>query len=226
MPLVSRIERNSSKHPVQPSSLDLTIGNIYVPGTPRGELGGVHNPRAELSLGVGKTAVIETRQSCKLPRTHGAILFPPATVSARGLLMTNPGHVDPGYVGLLSFTVINMGRKEFPLSRNEPIVTALLFQAKDVKYDYADRNPGFHGQVTQDLLDRLSHDFLDIDERAKRAAATEELKTRRLGLWVPIVAALVALGGAYLQTTSANDDEIQQLKQDVKVLYTKLEAAK
>jgi deoxycytidine triphosphate deaminase len=226
-PLREDIDPASPANPVQPASLDLTVGAIYVPGTKRGKLGGVGNPRSSLPLGPGRTAVVKTRERCNLPSDIGAIGFPPSSVSAEGLLMTNPGHVDPGYRGVLSFTVINMGHESFQLDKNAPIVTLLFFRlGRAPDADYAQRSPGNHGDVTEGRLAQLSPDFLDVDERALRAASQAEAKARRWGLGVPIVVAVIAVGGTYIQTERAHKDEIQKLQQDVKVLQVKLEARK
>jgi deoxycytidine triphosphate deaminase len=57
--------------------------------------------------------------------------------------MTNPGHVDPGYSGLMRFTVINMGRENFDLLRGFTIVTLLFFEmSSPAKRDYGVRNAG------------------------------------------------------------------------------------
>lgn len=227
-PLAGGFEDDSSRDPIQPSSVDLTIGSIVVPGTAPEEFGSLENRREILSLDPGGTAVVETNETCRFPAHIGAIGFPPASVSAQGLLMTNPGHIDPGYDGGLSFTVINMGRQPFRLARGDRIVTLLLFRlGRDVASDYKKRNPDTpHGRISQDTLNMLSPDFLDVDERATRAASTVELKSRRIGIGIPIVAAIIALGGTYLQTQRANDDEIRQLQQDVKVLDAKLQATR
>ena len=209
---------------IQPASVDLTIGGIYVPGTKEGKRGSAGHKRDFLSLGPGETAVVETREICNMPANIGAIGFPPASVSANGLLTTNPGHVDPGYAGTLSFTVINMGSTPYELRSGAEIVTLLLFRLDgNARAPYATRSAPPHGGVTDDLLGRLSHDFLDVTKRTQHAAEGSERKTRVLGFAIPVVVASLALGGVYFQTSRANKDEITQLQQDVRVLQSKLE---
>src|SRR5205823_6027267 len=96
-------ERSS---PVQPCSLDLMIGNIFLPGAQRSEDGGEWRPEAAYFLKPGQTAIVTTREHLSLPPNIAAFGFPPSHVSATGLLMTNPGHVDPGYSGQMRFTII------------------------------------------------------------------------------------------------------------------------
>jgi deoxycytidine triphosphate deaminase len=88
---------------IKPASLNLTIGEIFVPGAAKAELGGVDNPITNhFPLEQGATVVIRTAEIVRLIDNRSAIAFPPSHVSLKGLLMTNPGHVDPGYVGPLS----------------------------------------------------------------------------------------------------------------------------
>src|SRR5271163_1574285 len=99
----------SKDSPVQASSIDLHIGNVYLPGEKETDLGGAKNPRQDYSLKTGETAVVTTAETLDLPSHIAGFGFPPSGVSFKGLLMTNPGHVDPGYKGVMRFTVINMG---------------------------------------------------------------------------------------------------------------------
>jgi deoxycytidine triphosphate deaminase len=205
---------------VQAASLDLTMGKIFLPELPSGDLGGFTNPRREHSLKPGHTAVVETAERLNLPPDLTAIGFPPSSVSARGLLLTNPGHVDPGFAGHLSFTVINMGRDPFPLKRAEPIVTLLFFSlARHPDASYQDRNgPGKPSAVAQDRLARLSDEFLQVEARAKEVARTEEARSARwtagIGCLVIIAAALGTIFGVFLPTRS----DVQNLRGDVQAL--------
>src|SRR5438876_8160439 len=133
----------SKDSPVQASSVDLRIGNIYLPGEKETDLGGAQNPKQEYCLKTGETAVVTTMEILHLPRNVAAFGYPPSKdVSFKGLLMTNPDHVDPGYDGAMRFTVINMAREPYPLQRGGKIVTLLLFTLDhDVSYNWRQRNP-------------------------------------------------------------------------------------
>src|SRR5918994_4262978 len=113
---------------VQPCSVDLRIGGIFIPGAEDPAPGSAESPRDGVVLSPVRTAVITTLEECNLPPDLGAIGFPPNTVSSKGILMTNPGHVDPGYKGPMSFTVINMGSEDYTLLKKDRIVTLLFFK--------------------------------------------------------------------------------------------------
>lgn len=156
---------------VQPCSIDLHIGAIFQPGIKPGKAGSAGNAKSELVLRTGQTAIVATQESIHLPADHAGFGFPPSHVSSRALLMTNPGHVDPGYNGPLQFTVINMGREDYVLRSKDLIVTLLIFKlATKVDADYAVRNPitgaDKPGTITQSHIDLLSPDFVDVQKRA------------------------------------------------------------
>jgi dCTP deaminase len=212
---------------VQPSSVDLHVGAIYRPGVKSGKPGSAANPRSKISLKTGETAIVETKESIQLPPDYAAFGFPPSHVSSRGLLMTNPGHIDPGYRGTLSFTVINMASEDFVLHPTLPIVTLLVFRLpKRVGKDYAegrskapsDTTPAetpvtpTGKMVTQDRIDLLSADFLDVTRRAGTIA-------RRVVGWTALVASLVAAGSSALVNSVENRiDKIDEMKTKIQLL--------
>lgn len=189
---VHDIGRKASQ--IQPSSLDLTVGKIFVPGTTPDELGGTNNPRDRINLQHGATAVIRTNEVLSLPHDLAAIGFPPSSVSLRGLLMTNPGHVDPGYSGTMSFTVINMGKETYQLKAGDPIVTLLFMKldaAPTVPYSSLKKptnNPS--SGINEDLLGLLSADFMDIERRSEKKAVEV---VRKAEIRIPAFSAAAAL---------------------------------
>jgi deoxycytidine triphosphate deaminase len=110
----------------------LHIGNIYLPGSIGSVNGSADKPVELFALEPGQTAIVSTVEELALTEEIAAIGFPPSKVSVQGLLMTNPGHIDPGYSGPLRFTVINMGKSSYVLRRNDAIVTVLFIQLQSV----------------------------------------------------------------------------------------------
>jgi dCTP deaminase len=195
------------KSPIQASSLDLHIGEIYFPNVEKDALGGIDNPFTQCMLKPGHTAVVVTREKIKLPNDIAAIGFPPSSVSFKGLLVTNPGHVDPGYHGRMRFAVINMGSDKFPLCQDDKIITLLFFKlAASADAGFGDRHfPGGYipqPPVTEQNLKCLSADFLQVEERARTVAkdvAEEKMKWPTIigsvaGALAIIVATLITFG--------------------------------
>jgi deoxycytidine triphosphate deaminase len=113
---------------IQPASIDLHIGAIFVPERQEKEPGGLRRPRTKHSLAPGHSVMITTKEKLDVPLDVTGMGFPLARMSSSGLLMTNPGHIDPGYKGSMTFTAINMGRLPFELREGDPIVTVMLFR--------------------------------------------------------------------------------------------------
>jgi len=198
--------------PIQPCSIDLTIGNIYLPGVKRGERGRATTPEENVSLQRGQTAIITTRENLQLRPNLAAIGFPPSHVSFRGLLMTNPGHVDPGYVGPLHFTVINMGSREYELKRGDGIVTLLIFELSGPSHrDWQARgNPTPSPPIKQGSIDVLSKDFLDVERRAKKITTTALTKASLFASVIAIaVSALIPVATAFYKPEWRYDLEKQ-----------------
>lgn len=185
--------------PIQPASLDLTIGLVYQPCTEE------HNKKTppdgvtEYILKPGRTAIILSREELKMPADLIGIGFPPSKVSVKGILMTNPGQVDPGYQGKLRFTVINMGRKDFVLRQGDVIVSIILMRLHSAPHkDWITRNGGQPGgPITWENLNRVSSDFVNVEERAhtiaKEAVAQADVKIKSLQIWVPVYAGILTL---------------------------------
>jgi len=186
--------------PVQPCSIDLTIGAIYLPGAKSDETGGAQAPVESRNLRPGQTAIMTTKETLHLRSNLAAIGFPPSHVSFQGLLMTNPGHVDPGYVGPMHFTVINMGSQEYPLRRNAPIVTLLVFELSDNSHRDWRARGNEAAPIRQESIDALSRDFLDVTRRAteitEKGVKDATFRTTWIGGAFTAVVALVGFASA------------------------------
>src|ERR1700722_13808446 len=175
---------------IQAASLDLTVGEIFIPGTDPNKPGGVNSPKQDHALRTGQTAVIVTKEELHLGDDLAGVGLPPASLSLKGLLMTNPGHIDPGYCGRLHLTVINMSRISFPLKRGDRIIRVVFIAlAGTPSAAYNNRHPGASGPIiTAQLLDDLSADFVDVERRSKKIA---KRAVRNAGILATIVSLLI-----------------------------------
>lgn len=212
---------------IQPSSLDLRIGAIYLPEVEVGQPGSIGHPKEDYALKPGQTAVVETQERLKMPDYVAAFGFPPHHVSSQGLLMTNPGHVDPGYQGSLTFTVINMGRNEYRLTKNDGIVTLLLFRLDHgAKKGWIAREHHPVSGATDATLSQLSKDFLQIGQRAKEIAddvvSKATYRATVFGIGVPIIVAILTVLGSVWVANRAAQDKITDLGKQVAVVQEDL----
>lgn len=197
---------------IQPSSVDLHVGNIFLPGAKESESGTVACPKSEYVLTIGNTVVVTTREQLHLPNDIAAVGFPHGRLSFRGLLMTNIGHVDPGFNGPMRFAVMNIGKEPIPLKTGDPIVTLLFYLLS------APANEGWsqrHGNAlasgpAQNQIDQLSMDFLDVDKRTASAAskAIKDAQTTAqwIGVWAPLIGFLVAIFLALIGAISVKSE--------------------
>jgi hypothetical protein len=196
-------------------------------------MGSVHMPRTNICLEQGRTAVVQTAEEIALPKGISAIGFPPSTkISLPGLLTTNPGIIDPGFRGKLQLTVINMGSDPFPLKSGDRIMRLLLFRDPAVS-DPPDPPPD--SPLTEELLSRLSPDFLNVSERA-RLAAKREVDESGLGIkkwqvWTSLSAAILvavlAFAGNYIteqDRIELNREELLEKIQNVHADVSRLDA--
>jgi hypothetical protein len=143
--------------------------------------------------------------------------------------MTNPGHVDPGYVGPMRFTVMNVGKADITLRTGDPIVTLLFFRLSgDAHAGYAQRN-GLVSPVSgpsQNDVNLLSLDFLDVSGRADAAAtkavANAEFRAKVWGFVIsPLAGIITALVVGFFSVWQPMNQVKTDLEQVKKVLDLK-----
>jgi len=187
----------SKDSPIQPSSLDFHIGEIYVPGRAPNQAGKPTVIADRYILGGGQTVVIQTLEKISLPSELAGFGFPPSRISSQGVLLTNPGHIDPGYEGYLHLTAINMAKEPFEFRRGDVIATVVIAELgtsprADFRARYKNVSPS---QVTQDQLDRLSPDFANVEERAQqiadKAVKTADISIKRAQNRAAVIGAVV-----------------------------------
>jgi len=210
----------SKESRVQPCSIDLTIGSIYVPSTHLNKPGDVPTAGSIHSLEPGQTVVVETAEEFHLPGDIAGFGFPPARVSSNGILMTDPGHVDPGYDGKIHLTIVNMGRVAYPLKSGDPVCTVMLFRLGGPPVrDYRQRGP-YPAWSSKELLDRLSPDFVEVTNRATKVAEDVVQKAQLWQMWVPIIVAIISGVAAIVLNVFVLQAD---LKRDIGVLQTQVE---
>lgn len=216
------------KTAIRGCAVDLHIGGVFRPGKVKDEPGSANKPH-ELAvvLKEGETAVIRTAESFKLDASHAAFVFPASSISIQGLLMTNPGHVDPGYVGPVHVTVINMGREPFPLQPGGRLLRCLIYRLDTPADSPWKAVPGAppSSPVTDELLQKLSPDFLSVNERTAQAAKREVDASVKRSTWLqygmPSLAAMIGVVVSSILnscTSTARFDERIKSLEDAKSL--------
>jgi deoxycytidine triphosphate deaminase len=122
--VAGRLLRNSNPGSVQAASYDLRIGTIFKEGQIINGLqqGGV----TSVVLKPGGVLSMFTLEEVVLTADVLATVFPINSQSSRGLLVLNPGHVDPGYDGPITVKVLNISKSDMIIKLGQPIFTAIF----------------------------------------------------------------------------------------------------
>lgn len=216
--LVIDMDLHSIDASVRGCAIDLHIGEVFRPASKSGEPGSTASPhKLSVTLAEGETAIVRTRESFKLDARHAAFVFPASSVSIQGLLMTNPGLVDPGYEGPVHVTVINMGREPYSLVPDGRLLRALVY---DFEREVDAPKKKTRATITDELLAKLSPDFLSVGQRAASAAKREIDASVKRSQWLqfgfPAVATLfgviITAGITSCTTTARYEERIQSLE--------------
>lgn len=139
----------------QPASFDLKVGTVIVPG--EGKTG-------RHTLDPGDIATVLTEEELNMPVDMAATVFPINNFSSQGLLVLNPGHIDPDYRGVVSIKLINLTENKEVIHQGMDIFTCLFESLARVAPEY----PGEY-YTPDERGDRLQKD----DERSAPSALVE-----------------------------------------------------
>ncbi|MBH2895164.1 hypothetical protein I5Q07_00795 [Serratia ureilytica] len=144
---------------IQLSSIDMTVLDIYPSSVNNGK---VIDGLDFYILNPGETVIVKIKEFFNLSNDLSGVLFPPNKLSRNGIVMTNPGHIDPGFKGYITVCLVNMGRCSVELKANQIIATLLLFRTSEITKGY-DLGEGVG--VSSEQLQRMGKDFAGLDER-------------------------------------------------------------
>jgi deoxycytidine triphosphate deaminase len=218
---------------LQPASVDLSIGDICLPSPEAVCEDHIAHKRSH-TLGVGECVRVFTKERINFTGDHAklmALVFAPARVSRRGVFVMDTGVVDPGFDGVLGFTLINFGSTPFDLNAGETIATAIVIEVSGsiaVPYHQKIGKKPYAGRL--EAVGKLSRDFLNILSSARSAArqateeTTKELERRYFkNIVLPMLATIVVTFIiAYFSAYSVFADKMFDLTERV----TKLESKK
>jgi hypothetical protein len=101
-----------------------------------------------------------------------------------------------------------MAKETYALSRGERIVTLLFFRmANASNASWRQRNPNASDAITQSAIDRLAHDFVNVESRAKKIARDHGVK---VGL---IITTAIAVLTVLMQSQLFYRKDVTDIKQ-------------
>jgi deoxycytidine triphosphate deaminase len=105
---------------VEACSYDLRVGTIFREGLP------ITGERGQAILQPGDIVSLFTLEELDLPADIAATAFAINAMSSQGILVLNPGHVDPGYKGPLTVRAINLRATSKPIDLGARIFTVVF----------------------------------------------------------------------------------------------------
>lgn len=85
-----------------------------------------------MEIAAGEVVEIITLEELEIPDNHCAYVFPINSLSSQGLLVLNPGHIDPNFKGPLSVKAINLKKTSYTIHHGDPVFT-IVFHSLDKK---------------------------------------------------------------------------------------------
>jgi deoxycytidine triphosphate deaminase len=158
-------------------SYDCGVGDIFFDGQMFKRASGQQG----VKVPPGGVVALFTREILDLPADIAGTAFPINAMSSRGLLVLNPGHVDPGFRGHLTVKALNLRKSELLLRFDEPIFTVLfekLPHATDTyrnNVDQADRARDFH-QREVETTPRTILDACDLSKLTLAGPTRDEME--------------------------------------------------
>lgn len=158
----SELILNANKSNLQACSYDMRIGTIFKDGQIVNE--SRSQATTQFTVKPGEIISIFTLEEIHLPNNILATVFAINSQSSRGLLVLNPGHIDPGFKGPLTVKALNLRKAPLTISRGTRIFT-IVFQGlpKHTTSSYNKNVP----------REQREHDFNAIDVEVAARNLTE-----------------------------------------------------
>src|SRR5882757_9807847 len=116
--------RNAKLENIEACSYDMRIGTFFLNGQ---IINAAHGRATEqIILQPGDVLSMFTEEELDLPPGICGTAFPLNSQSSRGLLVLNPGHIDPGFRGPLTVKVLNVRRVPMAVTRGTKIFTVIF----------------------------------------------------------------------------------------------------
>lgn len=117
---------HASKKGLQACSYDMRIGTIFKEGQIINE--SYYQANKQFTVKPGEIISLFTLEEVSLPSNVMATVFAINSQSSRGLLVLNPGHIDPGFKGPLTVKALNLRKAPLTISIGMRIFT-IVFQS-------------------------------------------------------------------------------------------------
>jgi len=229
-----RLMVNGTPDNAEPASYDLTIGTIFRDG----QVIEASHPSAgtPVLLEPGEVISMYTKERLNLGNDIAGTVYARNGQSSKGLLVLNPGHIDPGFKGRVTVRAINLRKTKLPITLNDKIFTIVFERLpKPTARGYPDPSQtedaetrSFNEQDLQVSPENLAKlvtlaphaPYLtaqEVDEKIRNAPylSAEEVDRKIRSNWATVlvfiftaVAAVTGIAAVYLAVRDTNKKEV------------------
>lgn len=166
---------------VKASSYDLRVGKIVRkiadPKLPAGmEVNVIKDGDKGATIQPGQIVTVLSRERLKLPRDIAGFVYAPNELSAKGLLVVNPGHIDPGFEGEIGALMINLSETPKELMVGDTFFTIVFQELKQSASKQWGEHPGEMCESTErrerrtveNVLQMMGENVFKVSEESLR----------------------------------------------------------
>jgi deoxycytidine triphosphate deaminase len=196
---------------VEACSYDLRVGTIFREGLP------INGAQGQAILQPGDIVSLFTLEELDLPPNVAATAFAINAMSSQGILVLNPGHIDPGFKGPLTVRAINLRATSKPIDLGTRIFTVVFErfakptsrpyppipdtrQERENKFNEMDfaQNPRSVARLVMLGKDKPLMTGDEVDRRIREHWSTKATMIGTLlGIVMGVIAVVVAIIGVY-----------------------------
>ncbi len=183
----------------EPCSYDMRIGTIFRDGKVINESHDESNDTFEIKP--GEIVSVLTLEELKLPEDICATVFPINEQSRKGLMVLNPGHVDPGFKGPLSVKALNLRKVSTSIRRKDKIFTIIFEKLPKITEGYPierlksrEQRERFYSQQDLEVSPKGLFEIIKIskDDSFTTKQDVKSIITKHWMSWLMVILSFVA----------------------------------
>ncbi|MDX9854573.1 MAG: hypothetical protein RBS81_12390 [Tenuifilaceae bacterium] len=220
------IEKN-----IKGCSYDLRIGTIFIQKKDEKDkiISIARNNDRIIEIFPSEIVTMLTLEPVTLPNDICGTVFPINSLSSKGLLILNPGHIDPGYSGPISICAINLSNEIIRLSLKNEIFTIIFDKLEESTDSYTRNNSAARIDYENDFYRKRASklspsifDLITINEyiphlREQIMSVIKEKTNNFLKIFFYILVGIATIFGAIYAIRSTSNNKVENLEQELRI---------
>lgn len=220
------IEKN-----IKGCSYDLRIGTIFIQKKEEVDriISIARNNDRIIEILPSEIVTMLTLESMNLPNNICGTVFPINSHSSKGLLILNPGHIDPGFSGPISICAINLSNEIIKLSLKDEIFTVIFDTLEEATCSYSKNSSAaridYENEFFKKRASKLSpsiFDLITINEYVPhlREQITDVIKEKTnnfLKIFFYFLVGIATIFGAIYAIRSTSNSQVEQLENKIQI---------